>query len=605
MSAAFAALFVVLAAPGRAALDSRLAAAPEPEPGVFRGLALSLGPGRPTCGRATFDRVQAAGGGLVFVVDAAGPGDEEAVRLSQAVVARRGGLSGFAAAAARRHGVPAVALGRGVWDPAGPSLSLSESVPGKAFLVEGVAVRVASGERERVLREGGAVCVDPAAGTVSLPPAEQAEAAVAAAQAALAYDGLRDAGALERWLEAEPGAAAALAAELAPRALEGGVAPADLARLMRAARASAGPRQAGVDAAARRAWARAARRAAAALASCPADAAAAPTAAALERVSAAARGIAARAAAAGRALGAGDEGVAAAARACLTAARRRRRSVPASVLTLEEAAAAAGADRVLAAELPDGAWSDFVAQNGLSSHFARLLPDASLDLRRKSERLRARILEGRLPPDSPAGRAALAAAAGGSCLVIGEDVTLQAPAGEVLRAVVEVWAASWEPGPLGARLRAGRGADIAGRVRVERLRPAEVSGLAFSRDPGSGLRGRVVVEAAPGGVDGLLSGSAPADRWALDARDGRAREAVVAGARPALSPERLARVARLARGLDAWSGGGVELAFSFDGPRLRVHHVRPLEPPRLPAPAADPFSPRPEAEALSVRPVRP
>ena len=48
-------LLLLLAAPSWA-LDARLAALPDPEPGDFPGLTLSWGPGRPVCARATFDR---------------------------------------------------------------------------------------------------------------------------------------------------------------------------------------------------------------------------------------------------------------------------------------------------------------------------------------------------------------------------------------------------------------------------------------------------------------------------------------------------------------------------------------------------------------------
>ncbi len=60
--------------------------------------------------------------------------------------------------------------------------------------------RAASGEREVVLREGAAACVDAAAGRVFVPPSDEADARVSAAEAAHAYDGLRDEPSLEHWL---------------------------------------------------------------------------------------------------------------------------------------------------------------------------------------------------------------------------------------------------------------------------------------------------------------------------------------------------------------------------------------------------------------------
>ena len=274
MSAPLAAILGLLLAEPCAASDPRLRSAAEPEPGSFHGLALSQGPGRPVCARATFDRRKAAAGGRILVLDGAESGDEDAVRMSQAVIARRGGLTSRAALAARRHGVPAVALGRGAWDPAGPALLVSEPVFGSVSSVGGVEARPAVGAREAALREDSAVCVDASSARILLLSPDEAEERVAAAEAARAYDGLRDAGALERWLDSEGASrAAALAAELVPRAVEGSMPIADLARLTRAARAHAGAAgRERLARAERRAFARAARAARAELASCPSSA---------------------------------------------------------------------------------------------------------------------------------------------------------------------------------------------------------------------------------------------------------------------------------------------------------------------------------------------
>ncbi|MBI3564227.1 MAG: hypothetical protein HY079_03415, partial [Elusimicrobia bacterium] len=235
----------------------------------------------------------------------------------------------------------------------------------------------------------------------------------------------------------------------------------------------------------------------------------------------------------------------------------------------------------------------FVEENGLREYLDRTLDDASLGLRRKSERARERILAARLSPESAAARALLAATASCPCLVSGEDASVPAAdSREALSAAREAWAASWGPGPLGARLRAGRGMDFAGRLRVLRVEKSDLTGVLFSRDPSSGRR-RVLVEAAN-------------DRWALEPRSGRALEfsAGNADGKPRLTPAKLARLARVARALDAWRGGAVEAEFAFNGDALVVRHARPLESPRPLQPLADPFTPRPAPEALGVKSVR-
>ncbi len=556
----------------------------QPVPGTFSGMTLSLGSGRAVCAKVTFDRKTAEAGGLILVLDSAAAADEPAIRMSEAVIVRRAGLSSRAGAAARRHGVPAVALGSGRWDGRGPALYLDEPAYGNPRTSSGYTYSPVIGSEERALREGDAVVVDAATGRVTIVPPSEAEACVAAAEAARAYDGLRDAQALEQWLADADGAGrgAALLSELVPRVLAGTMPADDLARVRRAAERS-------VSAAARedmrraeaRAFVRAARELKRRAEDCALNA---------DEARDAAEG----AAAVARLLSLPDGGAAAAARACRDAALRREKSRAAKD-DFAAAALAGGAERPEGVDLPAGAWSAFVASNGLADWLARTLDDSSLGLRRKSERIRERIASGRLGPVE---------AASGPVLIIGSDAALSADGPvEASSRVKDAWAASWGPGPLGARQRAGRGLAYDGKVRVEKIAPAEVSGLAFSRDPGSGRRERVLVEAAPGSIDKILSGDAEITSYALERRSGRELAPRMGSGAPALSKDRLASVARLARALDDWKGAGVEVAFSFAGGRLIAHHARAIDPPRPVLPRNDPFAPRPDAQFLNIMPV--
>ncbi len=575
-----------------------LSARAQPVPGAFHGLTLSLGPGRAVCAKVTFDRKAAEAGGKVLVLDAAGAGDEQAIRMSEAVVVRRGGLSSRAGASARRHGVPAVALGQGRWDDRGPVLYLDEPSYGNPVAASGYTYRPVIGTDERALREGDAVIVDAASGRVTLVPPGEAEARIAAAEAARAYDGLRDAQALEQWLAQSPGAGrgAALLAELVPRAAAGAMTADDLARARRAAERSV-PASAREDMrrAEALAFSRAARDAKRRAEECAADAADASDARALERTADEAGASAEGVAAVARMLALSDGGAASAARACRDAALRRAKSRAGKRSNFAEAAASGGADRPDGFDLPENAWPQFVEGNGLAEWLERTLDDSSLGLRRKSERIRERILAGRLGPVE---------GVSGPAMIVGEDAALKADgAGDAAQRVKEAWAASWTPGPLGARQRAGRGLAYDGRVRVEKIVPADASGLVFSRDPGSGRRERLLVEAAPGPLDGIVSGDAETQSYSLDRLTGR-ELSPRAGAAVSLSAERLARVARLARALDAWKGSGVEVAFSFSGERLIAHTARSLDSPRPILPLNDPFAPRPDAQFLNIKPIR-
>ena len=577
-SRALLAAFLALAPVARAESRlSRLTARVELEPGTFHGLALSLGSGRSVCGRATFNRHAAAAGGRVLVLDAAGPGDEEAIRLSQAVIVRRGGLSSRAGVEARRHGVPAVALGQGRWDASGAALHLDEPTYGIARSASGFSYQPVVGSQERALREGDAVAVDAATGRVTLIAPDEADDRIAAAEAALAYDGLRDAQAIEHWLasSSHPRGAAALFGELVARAAAGPMPAGDLARARRAAEAS-------VPAAAReemrraeaRAFARAIRVTRRYTEDCVSDVADAADAASLERLGAQARAAAAGAAAVSGILSGSDGGAADEARACGEAALRRAGARVGKTAPLSAAAAAAGADRPAGLDLSPDAWRRFVLDNGLGEWLGRTVEDASLDLRHKSERIRFRVLSGRLELFSDAGRAAMSVSSG-PVLIVGPDAALKAESpSDALQRVKEVWAASWSPGPLGARLRAGRALDYEGRVRVQKIEPADVSGVVFSRDPGSGRRERVLVEALDGSLDLMMAADAEIESFTLDRRTGRESAPRTGAGTTSLTPERLARVARLARALDAWKGAGVEVSFSFVGPRLLVWSLR-------------------------------
>lgn len=584
------------------ALSSRA----EPVPGAFQGLALSLGAGRPVCAKVTFDRKIAEAGGRVLILDAANAGDEQAIRMSEAVITRRGGLSSRAGAAARRHGVPAVAIGQGRWDGRGPTLYLDEPTYGSPQTTAGYSYRLVVGEEERALREGDAVIVDAASGRVTLVPPAEADARVAAAEAARAYDGLRDAQSLEVWL-AETGDArrgVALIEEIVPRAVNGAMSADDLSRVRRAAErslpASAREEMRRAEALA---FTRAARDAKRRAEDCAADAADAMDANTLEKLADEARALAEGAAAVARILSLPDGGAAGAARSCRDIAARRAKSRAGKSSTFADAASLGGADRPEAVDLPVAAWKRFVESNNLGEWLTRTLDDSSLGLRRKSERIRERIMASKLDPSSPAAVAALAAATGG-VLVIGDDTAVKSSgASDVLERVKEAWAASWTPGPLGARQRAGRGLAYDGRVRIEKIVPADASGLIFSRDPGSGRRERLQIEAAKGSLDTILSGDIDTESYALDRGTGREIAPRSGSAASVLSAAQLVRVARLARALDAWKGAGIEIAFSFSGGRLIAHHSRTLDAPRPVLPLNDPFSPRPDAQFLTIKPV--
>ncbi|MDX6768576.1 MAG: PEP-utilizing enzyme, partial [Elusimicrobiota bacterium] len=275
---------------------------------VLAVLTLSPGPGHPVCGRAVYDSAKAAAGGGVFVSDELLPGDEAALRMSEALLTTRAGLSSRGAVFARRHSVPAVAVTGAFWDDG--ALVVSEPVFGPEQCRDGACWRPRTGSRPRPVREGDALCVDAPGGRVTFVPAESADDRIAAAEAARAFEGLRDAAALERWLTAaaSPARAVFLMEELVPRAVDGAASAAELERLRRVALSVAGAQAPRLKAAERAAFARARASAREELAGCAEDAADAASAAVLDRLTSRAAAQAGRVAQTARLLGESDGG---------------------------------------------------------------------------------------------------------------------------------------------------------------------------------------------------------------------------------------------------------------------------------------------------------
>jgi phosphoenolpyruvate synthase/pyruvate phosphate dikinase len=135
-------------------------------------------------------------------------------------------------------------------------------------------------------------------------------------------------------------------------------------------------------------------------------------------------------------------------------------------------------------------------------------------------------------------------------------------------------------------------------VLVQRLVLADASGVAFSIDPVSGRRDRIVVNASWGLGESMVNGTVTPDMWTLDkaslaphevrlatktrmsvAVDGRTREVVVPSFMrdsPSLDDAQVSEVAVLARSLEARQGWPVDIEFAFEGGRLNLLQCRPV-----------------------------
>jgi pyruvate,water dikinase len=116
------------------------------------------------------------------------------------------------------------------------------------------------------------------------------------------------------------------------------------------------------------------------------------------------------------------------------------------------------------------------------------------------------------------------------------------------------------------------GAGTAINVLVQRMVPAEVAGVAFTADPMTGDRGRVVVSAVRGLGDRLVSGETQPDEWIVDGD-----VAAPSGADEGVLDAELARtVAGLARRVEGHEGPPQDIEWAMSGGDLFLLQARPM-----------------------------
>lgn len=600
-------LFSLLCAPLTAAsLPKDLKSKPKPSPkGTFQGLGVSLGRGLRVTAQVTFDPLKAQKGGRIFIAPFTVPEQEKALRMSEGVLTTSGGLLSHAASFARERGIAAVILGRAVWkEGEHPVLTFEEPVFGPVKKAAGgFQYRPVQRFIVRRIREDEPITLDPVRGTVRVYPEAQGRARLAVANAVRAYDGLKDGQALVQWFEADPKPShgAPLLEELAERVFDGGARPEDLALVRKAVRARVPKKdRASLSVFEKRLFEGLRTRFIRRLEDARSEVQDAGSGLAISRIV--------------------DEqidhhdGLKALAGffstkdrlkdprkgflSFMRLVRKRRAAVPKGRPgEWMVPARAAGAATAAQAEVSGSLYDRFIQESGLGPKIASIADDASLRLKGKSDRITAAIIRAPLPSQKGIGKEILAVVDAALGDRPSEGPSLFSVSGgldnfdgvtrsEIPSKVKAAWASLWERGPLGQRKRAGytlpEPTETA--VYVSLMEPAASSGVVFTRDPGSGLRGRIHVHGALGDLKGLLSGSSSADRYVLDrARGVEIVPAVVAereGERKRVfEVEHLKSIARIARALDSHGGMGLEVSFSYRGEDLYVLRVRPLSVP--------------------------
>jgi pyruvate,water dikinase len=147
---------------------------------------------------------------------------------------------------------------------------------------------------------------------------------------------------------------------------------------------------------------------------------------------------------------------------------------------------------------------------------------------------------------------------------------------EVLANVVRCWLSFFTERAVFYRQEKGSLDDVAMAVVVQQMVDSKKSGVLFTVDPVHGRKDRMVVEAARGLGEAVMSGEVTPDNYALS-RDGAVKKSRVVGAEPVLSDAECATLAKQGRRLADLQGGpqDIEWAFDADG-RLFLLQSRPI-----------------------------
>jgi pyruvate,water dikinase len=161
------------------------------------------------------------------------------------------------------------------------------------------------------------------------------------------------------------------------------------------------------------------------------------------------------------------------------------------------------------------------------------------------------------------------------------DTHLNVPPEGVQAAARAVWASGF--GETVATYRALKtGAQAEGpAVIVQRMIPARAAGVAFSADPVSGRRDRVVISAIAGLGDRLVSGEADGEDWTVS-------DTATCATTPAvLTAEEALAIATLARRAEAVFGHPQDVEWALDADALHILQSRPITTPLLTLPTPD------------------
>ncbi len=161
------------------------------------------------------------------------------------------------------------------------------------------------------------------------------------------------------------------------------------------------------------------------------------------------------------------------------------------------------------------------------------------------------------------------------------DTVLNVAAGDVGQAAGQVWRSGFSDTVETYRTLKSGGAAEGPAVIVQCMIDAQAAGVAFSADPVSGLRGKVVISAIAGLGERLVSGEEDGEDWTVATTvEGPENPQV-------LSKEQAMQVAELARKAEATFGAPQDIEWAIDADGLHILQSRPITTALLPPPQTD------------------
>src|SRR3954447_14848647 len=209
-----------------------------------------------------------------------------------------------------------------------------------------------------------------------------------------------------------------------------------------------------------------------------------------------------------------------------------------------------------------------------------LAPAVEASLAAPLQRLATELAAGAAQPLRLAVRSSGVAEDGAAASFAGlHDTELDLTADEVPAAILRCWASLWSDRAIGYRTRRGLALDGGGMaIVVQALVPAIAAAVAFTRHPVSGREDQIVVNAAPGLGEAMVSGLVTPDTIVIDKPSGIVVESTSGDqpGGPALSDRSLVDLVTLCREVERAFGAAVDIEAALAPDGWYLLQARPI-----------------------------